>query len=100
MAISLLEECPDYRFGHVGSVYVTVWFGELTLAALDALEKHHKALSAKYGKITLLSVVMGETTAPGPELRERMKVQGPELAKQRLGNIVVVQTRGLAAIIA
>ena len=100
MAITLLEECPEFRVGHVGSVYVTVWFSELTERALDALSKHHHALVAKYGKITLVSVVINATKAPGPELRERLRSQSVELAKDRRGNIIVVLARGMSAIIA
>lgn len=100
MAITVLEECPEYRFGHVGSVYVTAWFSELNDKGLDALAKHQQALASKHGKITMVSVVMGATKAPGPELRERLKAQAAEMEKQRRGNIIVVQTRGMGAIIA
>lgn len=100
MAITVLEECRDYRLGSVGSVLVTVWFSELSNAALDALEKHHEALANRHGKITLVSIVMGATAAPPSELRERMRKQTSDLAKRRLGNIIVVRARGLSAIIA
>jgi len=100
MAITLLEECRDYRLGHVGSVLVTVWFSELTTAALDALEKHHEALANRHGKITLVSVIVGATAAPPAELRDRLRAQSTELAKRRLGNIIVVRAKGLSAIIA
>jgi hypothetical protein len=97
--ITVLEECPEYRLGHVGSVYVSVWFSELSTAALDALSKHHHALAKKYGKITLVSIVVGATKAPGPELRDRLRAETAELAKSRRANIVVVLTKGLSAII-
>jgi hypothetical protein len=100
MAISVLEERPEYRLGHVGSVYVTVWFSELNDAALDALAKHQRDLVAKYGKITMVSVVVNATKGPGPELRERLRAQSAELAEHRLGNIIVVMARGMSAIIA
>lgn len=100
MPITILEECPDFRLGHVGSVYVTVWFNELNDRALDSLAKHHQALSGKYGKITLVSIIINATKAPGPELRERLRTQSVELAKHRLGNVIVVLTRGMSAIIA
>ncbi len=99
MAITVLEECRDYRLGSVGSVLVSVWFSELTMAALDALERHHEALYARHGKITLVSIVISATAAPPAELRERMKAQS-YMAKKRLGNIIVVRARGLSAIIA
>ena len=100
MAITVLEECPEFRLGHVGSVYVTVWFSELNERALDSLARHHQALTGKYGKITLVSVIINATRAPGPELRERLRAQSVELAKHRHGNVIVVLTRGLSAIIA
>ena len=99
MAIALLEQLPECRVGHVGSVYVTVWFSELTVPAIDMLEKHHRALVAKHGTITLVSVVVNATAAPPAELRERMRAQSKDLAKGRRGNVVVVLARGLAAII-
>ena len=100
MAITVLEESPEFRLGHAGSVYVTVWFNELSNAALDALAKHQQALAAKYGKVTMVSVVVNATQAPGPEIRERLKEQSHELSHARLGNIIVVQARGMAAIVA
>lgn len=84
----------------MGSVYVTVWFSELDDRALDSLAKHHQALSGKYGKITLVSVIINATKAPAPELRERLRTQGLEQAKHRHGNIIVVLARGMSAIIA
>lgn len=100
MPVSLLEERPDFRFGHTGSVYVTVWFSELSSESLDALAKHHKMLSAKYGKITLVSVIVSATKAPDPQLREQLRTQSVELARSRHGNVIVVLARGLSAIIA
>lgn len=100
MSITLLEECRDYRLGSTGSVLVSVWFSELTSAALDALQKHHEALANREGKITLVSIIVGATAAPPAALRERMRAQSAELAKRRLGNIIVVRARGLSAIIA
>ncbi len=100
MAISILEECPEFRLGHSGSVYVTVWFSELNDKALDSLAKHHHALVAKYGKITLVSVIVNATKAPGSDLRERLRTQSVELAKHRRGNVIVVLARGMSAIIA
>ncbi len=100
MGIRVLEECRDYRLGYVGSVLVSVWFSELTSAALNALEKHHEALADQHGKITLVSIVMGATAAPSSELREQLRTQGMTLAKRRLGNIIVVRSKGLSAIIA
>ena len=100
MAITILEECPEFRLGHVGSVYVTVWFSELNEKALDSLARHHHALVAKYGKITLVSVIVNATKAPGPELRDRLRAQSVELAKHRHGNVIVVLARGMSAIIA
>ena len=100
MPIKVLEECRDYRLGSTGSVLVSVWFSELTSAALDALEKHHEALADQHGKITLVSIVMGASAAPPAELRERMRRQSTELSKRRLGNVIVVRTRGLQSIIA
>lgn len=100
MAITVLQEHPEFRLGHVGSVYVTVWFNELSHTALDALTKHQEDLAAKYGKITLVSVVVDATKTPGPEIRDRLKAQGQVLSQARLGNIIVVQARGMSAIIA
>jgi len=100
MAIAVLEECRDYRLGSVGSVLAIAWYSELTIAALDAIQKHEDALADRHGKITLVSIILGATAAPLPEIRERMRKESSELEKRRLGNFIVVRTRGLSAIIA
>ncbi|MFZ5444240.1 MAG: hypothetical protein ACOZQL_29860 [Myxococcota bacterium] len=100
MAITTLEEMPECRLGHAGSVLVSVWYSELTNRALDALEKHHLGLAERYGKITMVSVVAGANSNPSPEIRERLKVQSVDMQKKRHANLVVVATRGLSAIIA
>lgn len=100
MAVTILEERPEARVGHVGSVFVTSWYSELTVEALDMLERHQTALAQKYGQVTLVSVVMGASKNPPPEIRERLKRTSDFLSGQRIGNFVVVQTRGLGAIIA
>lgn len=99
MPLTTLQEFPEVRLGHVGSLFVSVWYSELTVRAVDALEKHHRALAAKYGKITQISVVVGAQSNPTPEMRDRLKEGAVELQQQRRANIVVVQTRGVAAII-
>ena len=100
MSITVLQEHPDFRLGNVGSVFVTVWFSELSHAALDALTNHQKLIFEKHGKVTMVSVVVNATQAPGADLRERIKVQMEELADMRMGNITVVLARGMSAIIA
>ncbi|PZR07440.1 MAG: hypothetical protein DI536_27705 [Archangium gephyra] len=100
MPITTLEERPECRVGHAGSVFVTAWYSELTEAALDMMERHQTALSQRYGKVTLISIVMGATRNPPPDVRERLKRTADFLQDQRIGNFVVVQTRGLSAIIA
>ena len=99
MDVVVLSELPECRLGHVGSVLVAVWSSELTIPALDALTSHQKALAAKYGKVTLVSVVTGASKAPPPEVRAHMSQQAAEVEGLRHGNIVVVQAKGLAAII-
>ena len=100
MPITTLEERPECRLGHAGPVFVTAWYSELTEAALDMLERHQTALAQRYGKVTLISIVMGATKNPPPDVRERLKRTANFLEDQRIGNFVVVQTRGLSAIIA
>lgn len=100
MPITTLEERPECRVGHSGSVFVTAWYSELTEGALDMMERHQTALSQRYGKVTLVSIVMGATKNPPPAMRERLKRTADFLQDQRIGNFVVVLTRGLGAIIA
>lgn len=100
MAITVLEECRDFRLGSVGSVLVIAWYSELTTAALDAIQKHEEPLADRHGKITLVSIILGATAAPPTEVRERMRKESPELDERRLGNLIVVRTQGLSAIIA
>ena len=100
MPITLLEELPEVRLGHFGSVFVSVWFSELTGRSLDALEQHQKALARRYKSVTLVSIVVGASKSPAPELRDRIKASANELRAQRIGNIVAVTNKGVGAIIA
>jgi len=100
VAITQLEAIPECRLGHVGSVFVSVWYSRLTLHALELLDKHHHALAAKYGKVTFISVVMGAAENPPADVRERLKQASGDLLKQRRPHLVVVQSKGHAAIIA
>lgn len=100
MAITLLQEFPEARFGHVGPVLVSVWYSELSMRVVDALDEHQAALVKKYGKVTLISIVQSASKTPPPEIREELKRRQPLQEATRLGNIVVVNTRGLSAIIA
>jgi hypothetical protein len=99
MSVVVLNELPECRLGHTGSVLVAVWSSELTVQALNALTEHQKILAKKHGKITLVSVVLGASKQPPPEVREHMSQQAAEVDGLRHGNIVVVQAKGLAAII-
>ena len=98
MAIALLEEREECRIGHTGTVLVIVWFTEPTVPALERFETHHRALAAKFGKITLVSILQGGLKPPGPEVRARIDQYTPELQKQRHGMIAVMLATGLAAI--
>jgi hypothetical protein len=100
VAITLLAEKPEYRLGHFGSVFISVWFSRLNIPALETLERYHRELAAKYGKVTFLSVVVGAAENPPAEVRARMQEGTKELLPLRRANLIVVQTRGLSAIIA
>lgn len=100
MAITLLDETPEYRLGHFGSVFVSVWFSRLNIPALEALEKFHRELAAKHGKVTFISIVVGAAENPPADVRERMREGTAALLPLRRANLVVVQTKGLSAIIA
>lgn len=97
--ITELAQTPECRLGHFESLLVSVWSSRLTVASLDLLEAHHRALAAKYGKVTFLSVVVGAAENPPPEARERMKKTTEEMMKLRRGNLIVVQAKGLGAIL-
>lgn len=100
MAITQLQEFPEARFGHVGPLLVSIWYSELSLRSIDALDAHQKTLAERYGKVTMISVVSSATKNPSPELREELKRRAPNQESMRIGNIVVVNARGLGAIIA
>lgn len=84
----------------MGSVYVSVWYSRLSMRALELLDRHHHALAAQYGKVTFISVVVGAAENPPADVREQLKKNAAEMLKQRRANLVVVQAKGLAAIIA
>lgn len=100
LSITLLQEFPEVRLGHLGPVFVSVWYSELTARSLEALEQHQTELAKKYKSVTLVSVVVGASKPPPPELRDRIKARADLLRSQRIGNIVAVTNRGVGAIIA
>lgn len=100
MAITLLDETPEYRLGHFGSLLVSAWYSRLNIPALESLEKHHRELASKHGKVTFLSVVVGAAENPPADVRERMKHGSEALLPLRRANLIVVQAKGLSAIIA
>ena len=100
MPITMLQELPEVRLGHFGSVFVTVWYSELTERALDALEQQQIKLASQFKSVTLVSIVVGASKSPPPELRDRIKARANDLRAQRIGNIVAVTNKGLGAIIA
>ena len=97
--IYLLEESPQMRFGHSGPLVVSIWYNVLTAEALDALDRHYDTLSKTFPKLTLLSVVAGAQSAPPADLRERAHQQALRMEPVRLGNFVVVLTKGLPGVI-
>ena len=61
MAITQLQEFPEARFGHVGPLLVSIWYSELSLRSIDALDTHQRMLAERYGKVTMISVVSSAT---------------------------------------
>ena len=100
MAIDVLAELDEARIGHVGPVLVVVFRSKIVARTLDVLEQHQASLAARYGKVTLISVVDGANQQPDPEVSARIKSQAPTLAKLRRGNIVVIAKPGLGAVMA
>ncbi len=98
MGVEILEERKECRIGRSGSVLVLVWYLEPTVPALERFEVHHRQLAAKFGKITMVSVIKGGLLPPGPEVRARIDKNTAELQKQRYGMITAIQASGLAAI--
>lgn len=100
MSVTLLDEFPEVRIGHVGSVLISVWFSHATLRGLEAMSRHQLALFARYGKITNLSVAVKTPKAPGPEAQEWIKRNDKNLEGTSVGTVIVVLERGLGAILA
>lgn len=100
MSVTLLEEFPEVRIGHVGSMLVSVWYAQATLKGLEALGKYQLELVRLHGKITNLSVAVKIPRAPGPEAQEWLRKIDKELRGTSHGTIIVVLERGLGAILA
>lgn len=100
MAITELEARAECRIGHVGPVLVTCWYSVVTVAALDAVQVHFLELAKRYEHITVVTLGVNLTRAPQPDVRERVKVLHPTIARHRIGNIVVILATGLGGILA
>ena len=100
MTITFLDETPECRLGHLGPLLIAVWNSKLTVRSLELLEEQHRALHSKFGKVTLLSVVVGAAETPSGPVRERLNHTAEELHRLRRANVIAVLARGLGAIIA
>jgi len=98
VSLTTLEERAEYRLGHLDSVLTVVWHEAPTVACLEVLEHHHTALAQRFGKVTLLSVIVTATQSPSPDVRAKIDEQAPRLQALRHGSVVVVLAKGLAAI--
>jgi hypothetical protein len=98
VTLSTLEERAEYRLGHLGSVLAVVWHEAPTVDCLEVLERHHLTLAQRFGKVTLLSVIVTATRSPSPDVRAKIDEQASRLQAVRHGSVVVVLAKGLAAI--
>lgn len=86
--------------GHAGSLLVGVFYDDLSVRAVDALAARHLELGARYGGITVVSLVMGLSKPPSLGLRERLLREVPALIQHQRSHVVAVLTKGLGGIIA
>jgi hypothetical protein len=100
MSILELKSLPEVRVGSIGSVLVSVWFSEATLAGMKAMGDEQRKLLAKHKKISTISIAVRIPNAPGPEISDWLKESEKEFKGTSRGTIVVLLERGLAAIIA
>jgi hypothetical protein len=98
MPLTIRAERSEFRLGHLGPLLVVVWYTEPTVAALEVLEATHRELFAAHGKLTLLSVILRAGNSPPPEVRAKIDAQTAPLSAMRLGSVVVVLLKGIAAI--
>jgi len=98
LSLITLEERVEYRLGHLGSVLAVGWHEAPSIRCLEVLEQHHVALAQRFGKVTLLSVIVTATQNPSPDVRAKIDQQASRLEAVRHGSVVVVLAKGLAAI--
>lgn len=100
MSIVELKSLPEVRIGAIGSVLVSVWFSEATLAGMKAMGDEQRRLIATHKKISTISIAVRIPKAPGPEISDWLKQSEKEFKGTSRGTVVVLLERGLAAIIA
>lgn len=100
MAVTLLGELPgDIRIGHLGSIFITVHEGVLTHEVYSFYEQQQARLIALHPRISIFAVVLGSTSAPHPEVRERLNEVSKATRPNRIGTVVAITAGGLGAII-
>lgn len=90
----------DARFGAAGPLLVALYRGTTSLAMLDELDRTQEALLRKFTRISTLTVI-GQASGM-LKVDERVRTRSVELGKKFdgkvIGSAIVVNTKGLAAV--
>lgn len=101
MAVTLLGEGPGLRVGALGSLLVMHFDGRGTMEALDMLDAAEAKHAAVFPRFSTLVVVSGvKLEAPAPGVRERSAALDAKYDAHVVGSAIVVQSKGMAAVIA
>lgn len=99
MAITTLKELPEVRLGHVGSLYISVWYAEASVRGMELLMQQQDVLLRTHPTLTNLSVAISIPSSPSKDVQEFLKKNPGDLARSR-GTVIAILAKGLGAILA
>jgi hypothetical protein len=100
MDVEPLASGHGCRIGGIGPMLVMVFDSEPELALLDMLDKTQTEFVARHGKITgITAITMERLQAPSAEFRQRSADLSAKNNKNIACSAIVVQSKGLAAVI-
>lgn len=100
MEFTTVYDAPEARFGVAGPLIVAVYKGAPALTVLEQLDRAQTELITKRGTISTLTVIgeLGSMLKVDDGVRQRSVELGKKYEKHVRGSAIVVETRGVAAV--
>ncbi|MFO0595745.1 MAG: hypothetical protein U0228_10585 [Myxococcaceae bacterium] len=100
MEFTTVYDAPAARFGVAGPLLVAVYKGATDLAVLEQLDRAQTELITKRGTISTLTIIgeLGQMLKIDDGVRQRSVELGKKYEAHVRGSAIVVETRGVAAV--